>query len=234
MSHLVFTQNLEGFFNTSEAREGGESSLSSKLSRDDVSAITPRLKESRDFIHKGLDEGKYPFLSLVGDDPDKDGLFKEVQSFKDRFDTVLILGTGGSSLGGQSLVALKNGGVGLPLLKPRQYFLDNVDPETFELLLPQLDLKNTGYLIISKSGETTETLTQVFFLHEVMKKMGLEAVFSKNACVITQFQESPLYRFSLEHKLRLLPHDAKVGGRFSVFSLVGLFPLLLANMDLKN
>src|SRR5262249_53956154 len=76
---------------------------------------------------------------------------------------VVFLGTGGSSLGGQTVAQLA--GYALPAigplrLKPRLHFIDNLDPETFEGLLRSFPLATTRFVAISKSGGTAETLMQ--------------------------------------------------------------------------
>jgi glucose-6-phosphate isomerase len=87
-------------------------------------------------------------------------IVKQFREFKD----VIILGTGGSSLGGKSLYQLADAGFGPARGNPRLHFMDNVDPHTFTQLQAALDPKTTGIIAISKSGSTAETLCQLFSL----------------------------------------------------------------------
>src|SRR5439155_14457060 len=76
---------------------------------------------------------------------------------------IVVLGTGGSSLGGQTLAQLADhgvSGVGLLRAPPRLHFIDNLDPETYGTLLAKLPLATTRFVAISKSGGTGETLMQ--------------------------------------------------------------------------
>ncbi len=80
--------------------------------------------------------------------------------------TLVFFGTGGSSLGGQTLAQL--GGWGIPgddkhgsEERPRTRFYDNLDARTLELSLAGLDLKTARFVVISKSGGTPETLVQI-------------------------------------------------------------------------
>ena len=66
---------------------------------------------------------------------------------------VVILGTGGSSLGGQAVTALSTS-------TPRLRFLDNIDPASFDTLFRAVEPARTGFIVISKSGGTAETLAQ--------------------------------------------------------------------------
>ena len=76
---------------------------------------------------------------------------------------IVILGTGGSSLGGQTLAQLADYAVpGLGALRaaPRMHFMDNLDPQTFGGFLSKLPLATTRFVCVSKSGGTGETLMQ--------------------------------------------------------------------------
>ncbi|MDA1132646.1 MAG: glucose-6-phosphate isomerase, partial [Proteobacteria bacterium] len=76
---------------------------------------------------------------------------------KTKFADVVVLATGGSSLGGRALLALTEGRTP----GARLTFCDNLDPAEMDALLRGLDLARTAFLVISKSGGTGETLTQV-------------------------------------------------------------------------
>ena len=89
---------------------------------------------------------------------------------------IVFLGTGGSSLGGQTLAQLADYAVpGLGVLrdKPRVHFLDNLDPVTFEAFLKRLPLKTARFAAISKSGGTGETLMQTIAAIEALKRAKL-------------------------------------------------------------
>ena len=92
--------------------------------------------------------------------------------------TLVFFGTGGSSLGGQTLAQL--GGWGIPgddkhgsETRPRTRFYDNLDARTLELALSGLDLKTTRFVVISKSGGTPETLVQITAAIDAVRKAGL-------------------------------------------------------------
>ena len=107
-------------------------------------------------------DGTLPLLSLPGARDDLALLKPHAERFA-KFEHVIVLGTGGSSLGGQTLVALKDQGFGPQGGRPKLWFMDNVDPSTFIEMAARLPLARTGLIVISKSGTTAETLTQ--FLH---------------------------------------------------------------------
>ena len=73
------------------------------------------------------------------------------------------MGTGGSSLGGKTLVSVKENFF-FKDSTPKIFFLENVDEWSISKLAKNINLQNTALVVISKSGETIETLSQFFFL----------------------------------------------------------------------
>ena len=114
-----------------------------------------------DKFRRWKQDGTLPLLSLPGRLDDIAALRPHVQRFA-AFEHVVVIGSGGSSLSGKTLVALKDQGYGPQQGRPRLWFLDNVDPATFATLAERLPLERTGFLPISKSGGTPETLTALF------------------------------------------------------------------------
>ena len=91
---------------------------------------------------------------------------------------IVFLGTGGSSLGGQTLAQLADyavPGIGALRAAPRVHFMDNLDPHTFGALLAKLPLATSRFVAISKSGGTPETLMQVAALLAALKDAKLQS-----------------------------------------------------------
>lgn len=156
---------------------------------------------------------------------------------KDRFENILVLGIGGSALGGIAVTEA--------LLKPywnllteerreglpRIFFLDNIDPDAISSLLDILYLKKTLVNVITKSGSTAETMSQFMIVKDRLEKelgdtyrYNFVATTDKKTGVLRQIAEQEGY------KTFVVPDD--VGGRFSVFSAVGLLPLALVGIDI--
>lgn len=154
-----------------------------------------------------------------------------VEPLKKAFKNFVIFGTGGSSLGGKTLAALKLN----PFASQHVHFLDNVDPYSLEQLFDAVDLKHTAFVVISKSGATTETLCQLLCLLEHLKAHGMGTEdFKKHIVIITESRLSPLRRLGQELGCPLYEHDPHIGGRFSVFSVVGLVPAALCGINIKT
>ena len=134
-------------------------------------------------------------------------------------DDVVLLGTGGSSLGGQTLYALAD-----PTKKPRLHFHDNVDPHTFDRLVATLDPARSGVIAISKSGTTAETLAQLFI---VLKWAGGGQRF----VAVTEPKDSTLTKVARAHGMTVLDHDPDIGGRYSALSVTGVLPAVIAGLD---
>jgi glucose-6-phosphate isomerase len=154
---------------------------------------------------------------------------------------VVFLGTGGSSLGGQTLAQLKDyavPGAGRFAEAPRVHFLDNLDPITFDHILHKLPLASTRFVSISKSGGTGETLMQTIAVLSALDKAGLRA---RPADVMLGLSEprkeggKNALRDLLEPEgVRFLEHHTGIGGRYSVLTNVGLLPAAVLGLDVAG
>lgn len=149
------------------------------------------------------------------------------------FETILILGTGGSNLAAKTLYDMKHSlAAGGPVAGPKFHFLDNVDPHTLGLVFGRLDWARTGVIAISKSGKTPETLTQLLICLQAFLTVQPENAVQDHFLVITEEgSHSPLKQLQEKWSLPLLPHPNDIGGRFSAFSVVALFPMMIAGVD---
>ncbi len=158
---------------------------------------------------------------------------------RNRFDNILVLGIGGSALGGIAVTEA--------LLKPywnlltpeqrdnypRIFFLDNIDPDTMTALFDMLDWKKTLVNVITKSGDTAETMSQFLIVKDRLEK-ELGDDYRKNIVATTDQRTGILRQISEQegYKTFVVPDD--VGGRFSVFSAVGLLPFALVGLDIDE
>ena len=148
------------------------------------------------------------------------------KNVKNVFEHYCIVGIGGSTLGSQALINI------LPEKKKNRFFFyENIDPISFEDSLKKHNLKKTIFIIISKSGFTAETLALFGALIEIYERSKLKKYISRNFICITEKKYSPLSYIAKELKIRSIVHNKNIGGRFSVFSNVGLFPAYLAGFN---
>jgi glucose-6-phosphate isomerase len=146
------------------------------------------------------------------------------------FDDILILGTGGSSLGGQTLNALRSPGT----KSPRFHFLDNIDPYTFGTLLPSLIASKTGVIAISKSGNTAETLVQLLICLQHFLQSLPDTKLKDHFLIISERQQNGIRQLAKTYDIPCLDHPTDIGGRFAVFTLVGMLPAMIAGLDVKE
>ena len=176
-------------------------------------------------------DASLPFLRLPQLNDDIEALAEVATRLRDRFEHVVVLGTGGSSLGGQTLLALADNGFSRPRGTPKLHFMDNIDPHTLAALLGGLDLRGAGFLVITKSGGTAETLAQMLVCLDAVRRVAGEDGVARHFTVITQPGSSPLRRLCRRWRLETLDHDPDIGGRYAVLSLVGLLPAMVAGLD---
>ncbi len=156
-----------------------------------------------------------------------------------RFENILVLGIGGSALGGLAVTEALLKPYWNLLTKeernnlPRIFFLDNIDPDSINGLLGILDLKKTLVNVITKSGSTAETMSQYMILKNLLEQ-ELGDDYRKNIVVTTDKNVGILKQLADQegYKTFIIPDD--VGGRFSVFSAVGLLPMALVGIDIDE
>jgi glucose-6-phosphate isomerase len=185
-----------------------------------------------DRLRTARDDGTIPLLNLPENTADLEEMEEVAARYLESFDDVAVLGIGGSSLGGKALAALTEMPVGrAPLDGPRVHFFDNIDPHNFDQGLRHLDPVRTGFLVISKSGGSAETLSQ--FLHCVSAVQDILTAdqISERFTIITDPGENPLRRLATRFALPVLDHIAGIGGRFAALSNVGLLPALISGVD---
>ncbi|MCM0018835.1 MAG: glucose-6-phosphate isomerase [Tagaea sp.] len=187
---------------------------------DQTRAPVARLREA-------VGTGEYAFLDQPDRIDDLAAIRKTAEALS-RFPTVVLLGTGGSSLGARTLAALADGGTGMGAPgRPRLIVAENVDPYGFERLAAAIDWKNAGLLIVSKSGGTGETLAQA---HALLGRLPKPA---EQAWALTEPTDNPLARLAKRHGIPCLDHPTTLGGRFSVLSAVGLVPAAILGLDIE-
>jgi len=121
------------------------------LGAGELGAVLERTRPSLDRLRRQHAKPTEPLLAIAARRDDLKGLAPLAAEFR-RFEHVVVLGIGGSSLGGQTLYALADVGFGPEPGTPRLHFMENIDPASFEALLQRIDLARTGVIVISKSA----------------------------------------------------------------------------------
>ena len=185
----------------------------------------------KDELFMGWTELPYNQDEIVAD------ILETAKHIRENFETFVVLGIGGSALGPtmafnalchlhyNDLPKEKRGG-------PRFYVEDNVDPVRMQELLEVIDLKTTCFNVISKSGATSETMTQYLIVADRLKQAGENV--KDHLIFTTDAARGNLVKISKELggvKSYILPDG--VGGRFSELCPVGLLPAAVLGADIK-
>lgn len=229
------TKNIRVDYNNMMADYIGEKE---GINKSDISKVMPLVtKAYKEVIsNKGKDMMGWTSLPYEQDEICDDIIktAKEVNSWAESF---VVLGIGGSALGPmavfQSLAHLRHND--LPKNKrnaPKFYVEDNIDPERMASLLDVIDLKTTCFNIITKSGATSETMSQYLIILNLLKKNNLD--ISKHIIATTDHKKGNLIKIAKEYNLKTFYIEDGVGGRFSELSPVGLLPAAILNIDIKE
>ena len=137
---------------------------------------------------------------------------------------IAVIGIGGSTLGTSAIYNFLK--YSKDTLK-KLYFFESTDPIFLNASIKEIDLKDTLFIIISKSGTTIETIS-------ILKYISSLVLIDKNNCIIITEEESKLSLFAKSKNISTFYIPSNIGGRFSVFSNVGLIPLYLAGFDINS
>src|SRR5205814_7340172 len=181
MSGMPFQQDIENARADRIGEHGvGELALDEAVTRSGAALA---------WLRQAHTDGTLPLLRLPAKASDLDEIKGAAARLRDGASDVVILGTGGSSLGGQTLAQLADVGVrGAEPFRaaPRMHFMDNLDPATYGALLAKLPLATTRFIAISKSGGTGETLMQTAAALAAVKAAGLEARIGELFCGLSE------------------------------------------------
>lgn len=199
------------------------------LSETDLESMRAPARLALYHTVENIRDPAYPLFSLPQKTDDMPSMVVVADHFRSSFSDVVVLGTGGSSLGAKAVAELsaKEGGP----VGPNLHVDINIDQYGFANFVNNLPLPTTGWIIVSKSGGTAETLMQFMsILPKLRAELG-DSALPKHIVVITERRDSALMRLANVFNLPVLEHDPKIGGRYSVLSVVGMLPALIAGLD---
>jgi len=148
--------------------------------------------------------------------------FKHSQLIKfNNYKSVILIGMGGSTLGAKALYSFfKNE------IKKKWIFFDNLDLLKIERTKKKINLKNSLFIIISKSGNTLETLINSNLLKDNINK--------ENTVIITEKKSNLLNNFAKNKKILHINHKDYIGGRYSILSEVGMIPAFFMGLKINH
>ena len=174
---------------------------------DILNNITFNLDSSKSAINSLSNKFKFNFK------------IKDLNRFK-KFNTVVIIGMGGSILGSEAIYFFLK-----KRIKKDFIFLNNIDEDELQRIKSKQKLSKILFIIISKSGNTIETLSNIRALKIIKKR-------SKNIIIISEKKQNPLYLLSKKMEIFHIEHKSYIGGRYSVLSEVGMAPAYLMGINI--
>jgi len=205
---------------------------------DALKAALTRAEGALEWLRARHADNRLPLLRLPETRSDLETIRDTARQLADRAGDIVILGTGGSSLGGQTLAQLAGfavPGVGSLRPPPRLHFIDNLDAHTYAELLARLPHATTRFVAISKSGGTAETLMQTIAALSALKDAGLQTRIPDLFLGISEPAKSGkkngLRDLLGKFRVPMLDHDPGVGGRYSALTNVGLLPAAMLGLD---
>ena len=143
----------------------------------------------------------------------------ELKEYK-KYKKIALIGMGGSILGAEALYGfLEN------RIKKKIYFFNDIDEIKLFKFKKKENLNKVLFIIISKSGNTLETLSNTFSLNIVKKN-------AKNLIIISEKKNNFLYKMAKNLNLFYIEHKNHIGGRYSVLSEVGIIPAYLMGINI--
>ncbi|CAN5652431.1 glucose-6-phosphate isomerase [soil metagenome] len=184
--------------------------------------------------------GELGFVALPGDHAAREAVQELADSFGQWFEDLVVVGIGGSSLGGRALADALLGphwNQRTPDERehyPRIHFLENPDPGTVTELLARIDPRSTLFNVISKSGSTAETMALFLVLEEAVEAAVGPEKARGHFLFTTDPEAGVLRRLARDGGIPALSVPPAVGGHFSVLSPVGLLPAAVGGVDLEE
>lgn len=167
------------------------------------------------------------FLKVLDDDASIEKILAFAKENKKKYEHFVLVGIGGSALGAACLQQSLT-----HLFKNKLHILDNVDPVLISELEDVIDYSKTLFLVISKSGNTIETLTTYDYFKEKCTEKGLK--LSDHFVFVTNPNSGKLKTVAENESIKTFDVPEKMSGRFSSLAAVGLLPAALIGIDIKK
>lgn len=210
------------------------------ISKEEITEYSEKVERAKKAMVEKRANGKMDWRDLpYNQDEVVEDIVNYVNEVKDDFEAFIVLGIGGSALGPMAVQQAVNHPYynELPREKrggyPKLYIADNVDPEKLIYMFQIVDYKKCLFNVISKSGSTSETMSQFMIIKEMLEKeLGKEEAAKHIVCT-TDKVNGNLIKIAKEENYKTFIIPSGVGGRFSELTPVGLLPAAFCGIDIK-
>ena len=200
------------------------------VTRQEVEECRPRALEALRSFRIQSEAGTYGFAHLPFQNATIAAIAKYAESVRGSYDTVCLVGIGGSALGSWALDCGLRGPHpvqgAFTTAHPRLAILDNVDPKFIAQALDTMNPRRTLVVVVAKSGSTAETMGTFLMVRDRLK--------TKRVAVVTSEGKGDLFTLARKEGYPAFYLPENVGGRFSVLSAVGLLPGALIGINIRK
>lgn len=212
----------------------GENGISEK----EIENLMPKIKKANEAMIEKRKHGKMDWRDLPYNQAETvNDIISYAESVKNDFDAFVVLGIGGSALGPMAVQQAINSPYynELPREKrngfPKFYVMDNVDPEKLAYFFEMTDVSKCLFNCISKSGSTSETMSQFMIIKEMLEEKLPKEEVKKHIVCTTDKENGNLIKIAKEEGYKTFVIPAGVGGRFSELTPVGLLPAAMCGIN---
>lgn len=209
------------------------------ISREEFLRCADQAKKAHKTVEQGRGKGMQEWmLSPYNQDEVVAKIVTYANKIQNNCESFVVLGIGGSALGPMAVFsALKHSFYNeLPASvrkTPKFYVLDNVDPEKMNALFDVIDISKTIFNVITKSGSTSETMSQFLIVLDMLTKKLGDRAHEQIVATTSEFSGN-LIKLSKEYGFETFYIPDGVGGRFSELSPVGLLPAAVVGIDIAE
>lgn len=211
------------------------------ISEGDITKLKSKIESAKDAMVTKRANGKMDWRDLPYNQNEVvEDIIGYVNEIKDEIDAFVVLGIGGSALGPiavqqainhpyyNELTKEKRGGY------PKLYVADNVDPERLTYLFDTIDVTKCLFNCVSKSGSTSETMSQFMIIKEMLEEKLSKEEATKHIVCTTDKENGNLIKIAKAEGYKTFFIPSGVGGRFSELTPVGLLPAAMCGIDIKE
>lgn len=211
------------------------------ISEEEISALAEKIEKAEKAMEEKRKIGKMDWRDLPYNQDDVvEDIISYAESVKGKFDAFVVLGIGGSALGPLAVQQAINHPYYNELPKekrngyPKLYVADNVDPEKLVCLFETIDVTKCLFNCISKSGSTSETMSQFMIIKEMLSEKLSKEEAAKHIVCTTDKVNGNLIKIAKEEGYKTFIIPSGVGGRFSELTPVGLLPAAMCGINIKE
>ena len=210
------------------------------ISAAEVAALQPEVATALSHLHNGTGAGNdfIGWVDLPTRTPEEliDDIMATAQDMRERCDTVVCIGIGGSYLGAKAVIHALSPAFPQPGEKSTEVVFagHNISEDYLYELQQYLHDRRFGIIVISKSGTTTEPAIAFRLLREQLEKAVGHEEAARRIVAITDVKRGALRQLATREGYKTYVIEDSVGGRFSVLTPVGLLPIAVAGHDIRN